>query len=256
MSRIVDFAFLQIGKPYKYGRSGPDSFDCSGLIKRAAALIGLDLYHGATTQWTRGQDEGQADQYGYFKEIGLIADLPMDKVALLYNQDRTRTDKLVMAHTALYNGLGIVVQAGGYGGSGVHYNLIDKRRFSHYALLSDFWTGRDESIMTNVNIRRGDMGEAVKKMQLALIALGYNVGLNTLADGKFGPATEAAVRKFQLDFKLPVTGEWGPAEGLIITDLEDNVEPPVNDDDPSVLIPLSLIKDLEDLTNKLISFRR
>ena len=52
MSKMISFARLQVGKPYVFGRSGPDSFDCSGLTKRAAAQIGLDLYHGATTVWT------------------------------------------------------------------------------------------------------------------------------------------------------------------------------------------------------------
>ena len=37
MSKIIDFARLQVGKPYVFGKSGPDSFDCSGLTKRAAA---------------------------------------------------------------------------------------------------------------------------------------------------------------------------------------------------------------------------
>ena len=52
MSKMINFARLQVGLPYVFGSSGPTSYDCSGLTKRAAAQIGLDLYHGATTVWT------------------------------------------------------------------------------------------------------------------------------------------------------------------------------------------------------------
>jgi cell wall-associated NlpC family hydrolase len=31
MSKIINFARLQVGKPYVFGTSGPDSFDCSAL---------------------------------------------------------------------------------------------------------------------------------------------------------------------------------------------------------------------------------
>lgn len=30
MSKIINFARHQVGNPYVFGRSGPDSFDCSG----------------------------------------------------------------------------------------------------------------------------------------------------------------------------------------------------------------------------------
>ncbi|MCA1692312.1 MAG: NlpC/P60 family protein [Actinobacteria bacterium] len=41
----------QIGKPYVYGGSGPDSFDCSGLTAWAWAAAGVHLSHSAYTQW-------------------------------------------------------------------------------------------------------------------------------------------------------------------------------------------------------------
>ena len=43
-------------------------------------------------------------------------------------------------------------------------------------------------------LRYRDECEAVRQMQQALISLGYSTGG---ADGKFGPATEKAVRQFQ-----------------------------------------------------------
>lgn len=41
----------QIGKPYVYGGSGPDSFDCSGLTAWAWRAAGVRLSHSAYTQW-------------------------------------------------------------------------------------------------------------------------------------------------------------------------------------------------------------
>ena len=41
----------QIGKPYVYGGSGPDVFDCSGLTAWAWKAAGVYLSHSAYTQW-------------------------------------------------------------------------------------------------------------------------------------------------------------------------------------------------------------
>ena len=41
--RAVQVASQQNGKPYRYGSVGPDSFDCSGLIKYAFARAGKSL---------------------------------------------------------------------------------------------------------------------------------------------------------------------------------------------------------------------
>ena len=233
MSKIIDFARLQVGKPYVFGRSGPDSFDCSGLTKRAAAQIGLDLYHGATTQWNRGTETGPPERYGYFDKTGTIDTLPTDQVAFLFNQDKTAT-KLTMAHTGLYDGAGHVIQAGGQY-KGVSDKPLNRSRWSHWATLSPFWAQKDEDDYMDTTLRQGSIGEAVKQLQLGLIALGYDVGKNTRADGKFGPATAAGVRKFQADEGLPVTGIWTPEDQNALDNaLEGENGPPVNDDTPSV----------------------
>lgn len=57
-------------------------------------------------------------------------------------------------------------------------------------------------------LRYGDSGSAVKKMQTALVQLGYNTGG---IDSRFGPTTEKAVRQFQKDNKLAVDGKAGNA---------------------------------------------
>lgn len=48
---VVKFAHAQLGKPYKYGGSGPDGYDCSGLTSAAWAAAGVTLPHNAARQW-------------------------------------------------------------------------------------------------------------------------------------------------------------------------------------------------------------
>ena len=47
----VKVAEAQIGKPYEYGGSGPNSFDCSGLTSYAWRAGGVSLSHDAYRQW-------------------------------------------------------------------------------------------------------------------------------------------------------------------------------------------------------------
>ena len=47
----VERAMTHLGKPYFYGGSGPDSFDCSGLTMDAWAAAGVSLSHGADLQY-------------------------------------------------------------------------------------------------------------------------------------------------------------------------------------------------------------
>ncbi len=56
---------------------------------------------------------------------------------------------------------------------------------------------------TSAVLQRGSKGEDVKRFQTWLIALGYLTGD---ADGSFGPMTEEAVKAFQTDYSLQVTG--------------------------------------------------
>jgi peptidoglycan DL-endopeptidase CwlO len=46
----VQTAEAQVGKPYVFGGSGPDSFDCSGLTMFAWAPAGVALPHNAADQ--------------------------------------------------------------------------------------------------------------------------------------------------------------------------------------------------------------
>jgi cell wall-associated NlpC family hydrolase len=47
----VDAALSQVGKPYRWGASGPDSYDCSGLTMWAWAHGGVSLPHNSGAQY-------------------------------------------------------------------------------------------------------------------------------------------------------------------------------------------------------------
>jgi cell wall-associated NlpC family hydrolase len=48
----VQFALAQIGKPYSWGGSGPDAYDCSGLTSAAWAAAGVYLPHNSGMQYS------------------------------------------------------------------------------------------------------------------------------------------------------------------------------------------------------------
>jgi LysM repeat protein len=51
---VVAYAYAQLGKPYRFFTDGPDTFDCSGLVKAAYAQIGMVLIHHSASQATLG----------------------------------------------------------------------------------------------------------------------------------------------------------------------------------------------------------
>jgi cell wall-associated NlpC family hydrolase len=49
---VIAFAQDQLGKPYGWGASGPESWDCSGLTQGAWARAGVNLSHYTGYQWS------------------------------------------------------------------------------------------------------------------------------------------------------------------------------------------------------------
>lgn len=77
-------------------------------------------------------------------------------------------------------------------------------------------------------LRNGDEGEDVKEMQTNLIRLGYDLG-RWGADGDFGDATEAALKKFQSEHGLTADGEFGPLSREALDKAIADVEQPKDD---------------------------
>jgi peptidoglycan DL-endopeptidase CwlO len=49
--RAVQFAYAQLGKPYVWGASGPNAYDCSGLTSAAWAAAGVSIPRTSYEQW-------------------------------------------------------------------------------------------------------------------------------------------------------------------------------------------------------------
>ena len=49
--QAVAFAYAQLGKPYVWGATGPDSYDCSGLVQAAWAAAGVSIPRITYDQW-------------------------------------------------------------------------------------------------------------------------------------------------------------------------------------------------------------
>jgi len=58
---IVDTALAQLGDAYVWAGSGPDVFDCSGLVQYAAASAGISVPRTSRAQATVGTPVARAD---------------------------------------------------------------------------------------------------------------------------------------------------------------------------------------------------
>ncbi|HEY0637861.1 MAG TPA: C40 family peptidase [Pseudonocardiaceae bacterium] len=111
----IAFALAQIGKPYVWGATGPNSFDCSGLMLRAYEAAGIQLPRVSRQQVNAGA------------KLPIENALPGDM--LFWARDRN--DLRTVHHVAMYLGGGQIVEAQ-QTGVPVHTRAI---RFTERGLL-------------------------------------------------------------------------------------------------------------------------
>jgi cell wall-associated NlpC family hydrolase len=92
---VLAFAQAQLGKPYVWGATGPDSFDCSGLTGAAFAAAGITLPRTAAQQWSAGP------------HVDLAALQPGDLMFWASNL----SDPATIHHVAIYAGDNLMVAA-------------------------------------------------------------------------------------------------------------------------------------------------
>jgi cell wall-associated NlpC family hydrolase len=57
----IEEGYRQLGKPYRYGGSGPDSFDCSGFTSWVWRAAGVSLPRTSRDQYAQGRKVAKAD---------------------------------------------------------------------------------------------------------------------------------------------------------------------------------------------------
>ena len=92
----AEWALTQVGRPYAWGATGPDAFDCSGLVLRAWEAAGVTIPRVAADQYRAGRhiavadaqvgdlvffspdprDPGAVDHVGLVVGPGLMVDAP------------------------------------------------------------------------------------------------------------------------------------------------------------------------------------
>ena len=95
INTILQAAASRVGKPYVWGATGPDSFDCSGLVQWSFAHAGVRMPRVSQQQWFAGP------------HVPLSAARPGDLLFWHYDP----TDPADIDHVAIYAGNGMMLVA-------------------------------------------------------------------------------------------------------------------------------------------------
>jgi len=106
-----------------------------------------------------------------------------------------------------------------------------------------------------LSLKYGSSGNAVKEVQTMLKGLGINIG-PAGADGKIGPYSDSAIKKFQIDNGLLVDGVVGPKTLAKLTEKYKNITnpKPAIDNKPVVIDTPKISAPSLSPTPKLSSF--
>jgi cell wall-associated NlpC family hydrolase len=95
INTVLQTAAHQVGKPYVWGATGPDSFDCSGLVQWSFAAAGIRMPRVSQMQWFAGPHVNYSDAR------------PGDLLFWHYDP----TDPADIDHVAIYAGNGMMLVA-------------------------------------------------------------------------------------------------------------------------------------------------
>lgn len=110
IATVVNFVEAQVGKPYNnYPGTGPDSFDCSGLVQTAYKLVGIDLPRVT---------------YDQYKIAQIPLNSPLQPGDLLFITGADPNAQGEPGHVGMYVGNGRIVQAEGHA-TGINNVSVD-----------------------------------------------------------------------------------------------------------------------------------
>jgi hypothetical protein len=182
----IRYALDQLGKPYKWGGTGPSSFDCSGLTMMSYRAAGVTIPRVSRVQyWVRPHIPVRLLSAG-------------DLVFYAYNTAKPGT----IHHVGMYLGWGRMVEASR---PGVPIRIASIWRPG----LMPYGARPAAASPRLLPIRYGQRGAGVADVQVRLRSNRYCVAV----DGIYGPKTLAAVLRFKAIHGFPHDGVVGRRTG-------------------------------------------
>lgn len=175
--------------------------DCVGLIK--GFFWTMDGTRGSVYQ-SGCPDVSANGMIQLCGKTGSIATLPEIRGALLWQN----------GHIGVYVGGGYAVEARGFR-YGVVRTKVSSRTWTHWGLLPETMLsyGDEPPVREEPEtplLRKGDRGDAVRRMQELLLAWNPQALPVYGTDGEFGSETRDWVKKFQQEERIEVDGVVGP----------------------------------------------
>ncbi|MFL6138514.1 MAG: NlpC/P60 family protein [Frankiaceae bacterium] len=179
----IDFGLAQLGKPYRWGATGPSAYDCSGFTQAAYRAAGITIPRVSRYQ------------YAALPKVGRHYWRPGDLIFFARDASRPST----IHHVAIFMGDGWMMDA-------PHDGTVVQVRPLYYRGL--MWRAARPGGSTNralLDIASATTGSQVKALQKRLRANGYGLSVT----GAFDTATAKAVTSMRSRYDLPASTTIG-----------------------------------------------
>ena len=115
--KVLAFAEAQLGKPYLWGGTGPDAYDCSGLAMMAYRTAGITIPRTSQAQWAYGQQipasQAQPGDLVFFAGSDGTPAAPGHVGIVVNPATHTMIDAYATGYDVEYDSYGLPVSKGG-----------------------------------------------------------------------------------------------------------------------------------------------
>ena len=119
VTALLEFAAAQLGKPYVFGKTGPKSFDCSGLVYYCLNMAGVSVYRNTAYGYSRIK---------VWEKITSMDDLqPGDLLFFSVGGKK-------IGHTGIYIGDGNMIDASSSSGKVVQRSCVTSYWIKHFVV--------------------------------------------------------------------------------------------------------------------------